>query len=157
MVLPGSSTIDYKSYGKPFKHFMGIPRESSHPVTIKHAGFIGEVTRLATCSSKLFFYNAAIAVYREILVACGYPHRVLPSRAKDFINQGSVSAQSSNVTDAPPHPLIIKTEYNNVWNNIQISRIREVIFKGLFLTSIMPFRWHSIPGPESVSLSWLFP
>lgn len=128
MVLPESSTIDYKLYRKPFNHFMRIPWESSHPITVKRAGYIGEVTRLATCSSKLSFYNAAIAEYREILVAHGFPQRVLHSWATDYVNKAWVSAHSDSVKEVQPHPLIIKTQYNDVWNNVKINRIRETIF-----------------------------
>ena len=74
-VLPESPRVDFKLIRKPMKHFLRVSWDSAHPYAVKRAGFLGKLTRMATCSSTYENYQAATMEYREILLARGYPPR----------------------------------------------------------------------------------
>ncbi|CUS11186.1 unnamed protein product, partial [Tuber aestivum] len=79
IVLSNESRVDYKLFQKPLNHYMRIPWDSFHPLAVKKAGYIRELTQIATCSSKRDYYDAAILEYVEILVARGCPPQGLHS------------------------------------------------------------------------------
>lgn len=129
-ILPRSTHFDYKLYRKPFNRFMRIPWSSAHPVQVKKACFSSELTRIATCTSQLHDYNAAVAEYREILLARGYPSKVLHSWVRAETEKrwrSSIEQLLGKPKEASTPPTIMKSEYNTVWNDIKPSKIRDAI------------------------------
>ena len=75
--IDSDNTIQWKPYRKPGNHLERIPWDSAHPIDVKRGTFIGELSRLATLSSKLEHYLEASRFLAELYVARGYPLAVI--------------------------------------------------------------------------------
>ncbi|KAH8149769.1 uncharacterized protein LAJ45_06400 [Morchella importuna] len=129
-ILTGETRVDFKLFRKPFNHFMRIPWESSHPITVKRAGFQGELTRIATCSSRKEFYKTAVAEYVELLTARGYPRQVLHSWTQNEVEKRWGLAKDKKESEPQRlAPIIFKTEYNDVWNGVDINSVKATILE----------------------------
>jgi hypothetical protein len=128
-ILSGS-TLDFKLYRKPFNHFMRIPWESAHPTQVKKSGFQGELTRIATCSSRREFYDQSVAEYMELLIARGYPRQVLLAWKEQEVEKRWCLAVLLKVDPKAHSYAVLKTSYNDVWCNVNIASFKTAIIDG---------------------------
>lgn len=124
-VLPESPRVDFKLFRKPMNHFHRVSWDSAHPYGVKRARFLGELTRMARCSSTYENYQAATAEYREILLARGYPPGLLHSWVHTEMNrQWATRNNAAGVSDPPT---VLKSRYNPAWEHVRIGDILRVI------------------------------
>lgn len=124
--LPGENRLRYKPFKKPLNSHLRIPWESAHPVALKRATFLSELSRLAINSSHREYYVDAVNEFREVLKARGWPTPVLRSWTKEHLNERW--SQKLIPRESSP-PLVIKSTYNGVWDTISIGNVQTAMFE----------------------------
>ena len=124
-VLPESARVDFKLFRKPMNHFLRVSWDSAHPYALKRAGFLGELTRMATCSSTCENYQAATTEHTKILLVRGYPPGVLHSWVHTEMNKRWATCLSTTAASDPP--TVLKSRYNPAWEHVKISTIHQAI------------------------------
>jgi len=116
-------------YRKNGNHQERIPWISAHPYDVKRGTFLGEMSRLATLSSKLDHYLAAMRGLVTLYIRRGYPvdevHKWLSSNlSKRWENRLVVNHTATQASDV----LVLKTQYNLAWNYFNAHELGDVIF-----------------------------
>jgi hypothetical protein len=118
----------YRVYKKAQNNQERIPWSSHHPLDVKRGTFIGEITRMATLSSRKEHYEAALQDLRDLYVARGYPPHVLKGWLKKFANSRWQNRLSSR-EDKPGGLHVLKTVFNPVWDFVDMSIVHSEILK----------------------------
>ena len=122
------NTLQHMPYRKHGNHQERIPWISAHPYDVKRGTFLGEMSRLATLSSKLEHYSAAMRGLVALYIHRGYPadevHKWLYS---------NLSRRWDNRLADKPAPesadiLVLKTQYNLAWNYFNSHQLGDTIF-----------------------------
>src|SRR5690606_25657691 len=119
--LPGENRLRFKPFKKPLNAHLRIPWESAHPVAIKRATFLSELSRLAINSSNREYYIDAVQEFREVLNTCGWPTPVLRSWTREHLDERW--SQKLVIREDSP-PLVVKSTYNGVWDTISIGKVQ---------------------------------
>jgi hypothetical protein len=112
-------TIQWKPYSKAGNHLERIPWESSHPTDIKRGTFIGELSRLATLSSKLEHYLEAVHKLSNLYVSRGYPAKIVKAWRKQYVLK-RWEVKDTPKTDREERVIVLKTVFNDVWDNFNV-------------------------------------
>ena len=108
-------TLQHMPYRKIGNHQERIPWISAHPYDVKRGTFLGEMSRLATLSSKLDHYLVAMRGLVALYIRRGYPavevHKWLKSNLSKRWERKLV-----NQTQTAADVLVLKTQYNIAWN-----------------------------------------
>jgi hypothetical protein len=123
------NTLQHMPYRKRGNHQERIPWISAHPYDVKRGTFLGEMSRLATLSSKLEHYSAAMTGLVTLYISRGYPvdevHKWLYSnytrRWENRLKDRQVQGDSANI-------LVLKSQYNLAWNYFNAHQLGDVIF-----------------------------
>jgi hypothetical protein len=120
--------LQHMPYRKNGNHQERIPWISAHPYDVKRGTFFGEMSRLATLSSKLEHYLAAMRGLVTLYLRRGYPadevHKWLYSNiSKRWNERLQVKPVSSG-----PDVLVLKTQYNLAWNYFNANQLGDTIF-----------------------------
>jgi hypothetical protein len=121
------NTLQHMPYRKNGNHQERLPWISAHPYDVKRGTFLGEMSRLATLSSKLEHYLAAMRGLVALYIRRGYPvdevHKWLYANlSKRWDNRlAERPAQDANV-------LVLKTQYNLAWNYFNAHQLGDTIF-----------------------------
>ena len=124
--FPGENRLRYKPFRKPLNSHLRIPWESAHPVAIKRATFLSELSRLAINSSNREYYIEAVQEFREVLKARGWPTPVLRSWTKEHLDERWSQKLVERITSPP---LVVKSTYNGVWDTISIGKVQTAMFE----------------------------
>ena len=124
---PGSHAqmcVATRLYSKPMNLFHYIPWSSAHPLPVKKAFVKAELTRFATiCSEKRYFVDAVHQFYRN-LQKRGYPVGALHAWFKQVGYSSRQLLLSSSKEDIETVvPLMIPSEYNEIWDYIHVSQV----------------------------------
>lgn len=127
-----NNTLQHMPYRKNGNHQERIPWISAHPYDVKRGTFLGEMSRLATLSSRLDHYLAAMRGLVALYIRRGYPadevHKWLYSnlskRWKQRLEVHDPNRASNNGADV----LVLKTQYNLAWNYFNAHELGNVIF-----------------------------
>ena len=128
-VNAGEDIINFRPYRKPLNHFERIHWSSKHPSWMKRGAFIGELSRLATLSSREQFNVAAVADLKRIYYSRGYPDRVINSwLSKNVAMRWETKNKKKEEKEGMTNPLhILKTELNPVWESVDITKVFTVM------------------------------
>jgi len=115
--------LSFKPYRKPLNSYERLPFTSAHPLHVKRAAFLGEVSRIARLCSKHDTYYNEIAHVRDIYLKRAYPPQLLHT----WIRQESRKRWDSRYTNKPEaigdSPLFLKSVYNDVWKHIDLRKV----------------------------------
>jgi hypothetical protein len=122
------NTLQHMPYRKNGNHQERIPWISAHPYDVKRGTFFGEMSRLATLSSKQEHYLAAMRGLVSLYIRRGYPavevHKWLYSNlSKRWNNRLADPHKSAEDTDV----LVLKTQYNLAWNYFHARQLGDTI------------------------------
>jgi hypothetical protein len=134
---PISNKLEHKPFMKTFNHRERIPWISSHPTYIKKGAVIGEISRLAVLSSKENHFLAALIDLAKLYKARGYPDKLVNKWIFDNHKARWEKKFIKNVRDVAP--LIIKSEFNQIWNSFPLSE----------LESTIKTAWATVPPADS--------
>jgi hypothetical protein len=116
----------YKVYKKAQNNHERIPWSSHHPIDVKRGTFIGEITRMATLSSRKMHYEAALQDLQDLYVARGYPPHVLSGWMKKFANLRWQNRLADR-KESPGGLHVLKTVFNPVWDYVDMSTVHNKI------------------------------
>jgi hypothetical protein len=121
-------SLQHMPYRKAGNSQERIPWISAHPYDVKRGTFLGEMSRLATLSSKVEHYSAAMRGLVTLYIHRGYPvdevHKWLYSNAAKRWKNRLVAIHATESTDV----LVLKTQYNLAWNYFNAHQLGDVIF-----------------------------
>jgi hypothetical protein len=124
------NTLQHMPYRKNGNHQERIPWISAHPYDVKRGTFLGEMSRLATLSSKLDHYLAAMRSLVALYIRRGYPadevHKWLYSNLSKRWNNRLADNPSANRDSQDV--LVLKTQYNLAWNYFNAHELGDTIF-----------------------------
>ena len=69
--------LSFKPYRKPLNNYERLPYTSAHPLHVKRAAFLGEVSRIARLCSRYNTYYTEISNVRNIYLKRAYPPHLL--------------------------------------------------------------------------------
>ena len=122
--------ISFAPYRKPLNSYERLPFTSFHPEHVKRAAFCGEVSRIARLCSNHSTYFTQVSYVRDIYLKRGYPGQLLHK----WIKAEAKNRWDSRNTDAPEEQgqsaLWLKSEYNNVWQHINLHKVWSAMLKG---------------------------
>ena len=122
-----NNTLQHMPYRKNGNHQERIPWISAHPYDVKRGTFLGEMSRLATLSSKLEHYLAAMRGLVALYIRRGYPddevHKWLYSNLTKRWDTRLRVTQREETADV----LVLKTQYNIAWNYFNAHELGDVI------------------------------
>jgi hypothetical protein len=122
------NTLQHMPYRKNGNHQERIPWISAHPYDVKRGTFYGEMSRLATLSSKIEHYLAAMRGLVTLYIRRGYPdyevHKWLRSNLSKRWNERLAVKTASESSDI----LVLKTQYNLAWNYFNAHQLGDTIF-----------------------------
>ncbi|OJT03966.1 hypothetical protein TRAPUB_5352 [Trametes pubescens] len=105
-----------------------IPWISHHPLDVKRGTFSGELSRLATISSTLPVYVEAAKDLVSLYVHRGYPQDIVSTWAKRYVKPRWENRLSDNSERALEGVLVLKSEYNPIWNYFNAKELGDTIF-----------------------------
>jgi hypothetical protein len=122
------NTLQHMPYRKTGNHQERLPWISAHPYDVKRGTFWGEMSRLATLSSKFEHYSAALKGLVALYLKRGYPvdevHKWLYSNITKRWTERLDFKQSQPTADV----LVLKTQYNLAWNYFNATQLGDTIF-----------------------------
>jgi hypothetical protein len=118
------NSLQHMPYRKRGNHQERIPWISSHPYDVKRGTFFGEMSRLATLSSKHEHYHEAMRGLVALYIYRSYLHKWLYSNLAKRWNQCLEVKTPDNSVDI----LVLKTQYNLAWNYFSASQLGDTIF-----------------------------
>ena len=122
------NTLQHMPYRKNGNHQERIPWISAHPYDVKRGTFYGEMSRLATLSSKLEHYLAAMRGLVALYIKRGYPadevHKWLYSNLSKRWDERLAIKPANESADI----LVLKTQYNLAWNYFNAHQLGDTIF-----------------------------
>jgi hypothetical protein len=122
------NTLEYKPYRKPLNHMERIPWASHHPKDVKRGTFLGEMSRLATISSRPDTYAATLRDLRGLYMARGYPQELLNSWIEHNADKRWRNRLADPVRDTG-HVFVLKSEFNPIWETFNIHDLHHTIIK----------------------------
>jgi len=114
-------------YRKNGNHQERLPWISAHPYDVKRGTFLGEMSRLATLSSKLEHYLAAMRGLVALYIRRGYP----VDEVHKWLYANLSKRWESRLTERPAQDanvLVLKTQYNLAWNYFNAHQLGDTIF-----------------------------
>lgn len=133
---PVTKTIEHKPYRKPLHHRERIPWASHHPKDVKKGTYIGEMSRLATLSSRLEHYQEAIADLRSLYVARGYPDALVRKWTLEFY--GKRWEDRLGAPTAQENSFVLKSHFNPVWSAFNVHELGKIVTDS-WLSSLAEF------------------
>jgi len=110
-------------YRKPMNRFLYIPWSSAHPDTVKKGFVKAELTRFVTnCSLERYFVETA-SFFRYCLRRRGYPAETLDNWMRQVSYSNRPVYLQSRKTSQGPGPLMLPSEYNPVWEYVNVKEL----------------------------------
>ena len=111
------TVISWQPYRKQKNHMERIPWISHHPLDVKKGTFIGELSRLAVLSSDLSTYVVAVKELVSLYLHRGYPENLVTYWVKTHAKvRWEKRFNNNNAEREDVGVLVLKTEFNPVWN-----------------------------------------
>jgi len=122
------NTLQHMPYRKNGNHQERIPWISAHPYDVKRGTFLGEMSRLATLSSTIDSYLAAMRGLVALYIRRGYPADDVHNWLYKNLSKRWESRLSQNDDHERAKVLVLKTQYNLAWNYFNAQKLGDVIF-----------------------------
>ena len=121
--------LQHMPYRKAQNHQERIPYISHHPIDVKRGTFVGEMSRLATLSSLYSHYCEALHGLVGLYVKRGYPLPLVESWLKNNLQvRWEKRLQIKSTVSEPAQLLVLKTEFNQVWNYFNATELSKTLF-----------------------------
>lgn len=127
---PFTNNVEHMPYRKRLNHFERIPWDSAHPYDVKKGTFIGELSRLATLSSKIEYYRTAISDLCCVYISRGYPSSVINNWFRQYATKKWEARLLTRAVSEDPI-LVVKTEFNTAWDWFSIKSLEDTIMHKL--------------------------
>jgi hypothetical protein len=121
-----NNEIQHKPYRKNRSHQERIPWISHHPLDVKRGTFIGEMSRLATISSRHSDYCEAVKGLATLYIARGYPDTLVLTWLRNNIKERWENRLNDN-KPAREQVLVLKSEFNTTWNYFNATELGNTI------------------------------
>ena len=131
---PVTGQVEHTPYRKALNHKERIPWASHHPKDVKRGTYIGEMSRLATLSSKVEHYQEAIKELYYLYVARGYPPDLVSKWTKEHISKRWAS-RLDEPTRAPETVFVLKSHFSPSWEYFNVQELGQLI-KDSWLSSL---------------------
>jgi hypothetical protein len=119
----------HKPYRKPMNHFERLPWISAHPLYVKKGTFVGELSRLATLSSRFDDFASACKEHADIYIARGYPPMLIAAWLRDNY-RARWDARLREFSPLRADVLVLKSEYNISWDYFNVQKLSEQMKSG---------------------------
>lgn len=144
---PVTHTVEHTPFRKAQNHKERIPWASHHPKDVKKGTFLGEMSRLATLSSRRQHYLEAIRELGALYIARGYPvdlvhHWIKTNLARRWMNRLHEPSESTKSV------LVLKSSFNPVWETFNIHELWNTI-KEEWLARCNAMAWCDLPSCEA--------
>ena len=136
---PFSNKVEHMPYRKALNHKERIPWASHHPKHVKKGTFLGEMSRLATLSSKQKHYLTAIEELASLYIGRGYPMALV----RNWIKDNSAKRWANRLgepTERNPSIFVLKSSFNPAWDRFNVHELATCI-KEAWLKSISDTAW----------------
>jgi len=125
---PTTNQVEHTPFRKALNHTERIPWSSHHPKDVKKGTFLGEMSRLATLSSKRSHYLDAIKQLGLLYIARGYPTDLVNLWIKEYL--GIRWDSRLVVTDHSARDVfVLKSNFNPVWSRFDAKELGATIKK----------------------------
>jgi hypothetical protein len=126
LYIDENHSLQHMPYRKARNHLERIPWISNHPLDVKRGTLIGEMSRMAVLSSSKQTYVVAVKELMALYVKRGYPRDLVEHWVKNNMSKRWEN-RLNTVKQEKPDVLILKTEFNPVWNYFNASELGETI------------------------------
>jgi hypothetical protein len=137
-------SIEHMPYRKPLNHHERIPWVSSHPKDVKRGTFLGEMSRLATLSSRLDTYEEALCHLKTLYVARGYPSLLLNSWLRDNKEKRWLARLQDQVR-RDGNVFVLKSQFNPILDSFNVHELFDVI-RTEWIRSCESLPWCNLEG-----------
>jgi hypothetical protein len=121
-------SLQHMPYRKARNHMERIPWISYHPEDVKRGTFVGEMSRLATLSSKKEFYDDAMLSLCGLYIKRGYPEEKIRAWLKANY-QERWDKRLSESKPAQEGLLVLKSEFNPAWNYFNARELGDAVIE----------------------------
>ena len=115
--------MSFKPYRKPLNSYERLPFTSAHPLHVKRAAFLGEVSRMAPLCSRYPTYYTEISHVRDIYLKRGYPSQLLYTWIRQEARNRWDSRYENKKEALEGSPFWLKSVYNDVWKHIDLRKV----------------------------------
>lgn len=124
---PVTNQIEHTPYRKARNHLERIPFASHHPMDVKRGTFLGEMSRLATLSSKFLHYSDACKELIALYYARGYPKRLIDHWLRENI-QLRWAKRLDEPRETADTVFALKTTFNPIWSEFDVHALQTTIY-----------------------------
>jgi hypothetical protein len=121
-------SLQHMPYRKARNHMERIPWISYHPEDVKRGTFVGEMSRLATLSSKREFYDDAMLSLCGLYIKRGYPEEKIQAWLKANFRE-RWDKRLSESKPALEGLLVLKSEFNPAWNYFNARELGDAVIE----------------------------
>ena len=115
--------LSFKPYRKPLNSYERLPFTFAHPLHVKRAAFLGEVTWISRLCSKYDTYYNEIAHVRDIYLKRAYPPHLLYTWIRQKARNRWDSRYTNKNEALEGSPFWLKSMYNDVWKHIDLCKV----------------------------------
>ena len=115
---PTTNQVEHTPFRKALNHTERIPFASHHPKDVKKGTFLGEMSRLATLSSKRSHYLDAVRELGLLYIARGYPGDLVNSWIKNYLAVRWADRLSE--PSSAGVVFVLKSTFNPVWSRFNV-------------------------------------
>src|SRR5437660_6345060 len=115
--------LSFKPYRKPLNSYERLPFMSAHPLHVKRAAFLGEVSRIAHLCSRYPTYYTEIAHVKDIYLKRGYPPQLLYNWIRQEARNRWDSRYENKTKAQEGSPFWLKSVYNDVWKHVDLRKV----------------------------------
>ena len=115
--------LSFKPYRKPLNSYERLRFTSAHPLHVKRAAFLGEVSRIARLCSKYDTYYTEIGHVRDIYLKRAYPPHLLYTWIRQEARNRWDSRYQNKNEALGGSPFWLKSVYNDVWKHVDLRKV----------------------------------
>ena len=121
-----------------------LPYTSAHPLNVKRAVFLGEVSRIARSCSRYNTYYTEISYVRDIYLQRAYPPHLLYSWIRQEARNRWDSRSENKKEALEGSPFWLKSVYNDVWKHIDLRKVWSAMENSLNKESTLLAQYDSV-------------
>ena len=115
--------LSFKPYHKPLNNYERLPYTSTHPLHVKRAAFLGQVSGIARLCSRYNTYYTEISYVRDIYLKRTYPPHLLYTWIRQEARNRWDSRYENKKEALEGSPFWLKSVYNDVWKHIDPRKV----------------------------------
>ena len=142
---PVSGKIEHKPYRKALNHHERIPWASHHPKDVKKGTFLGEMSRLATLSSRLEHYLEAIKDLGDLYLGRGYPDLLVKRWIKDNLAKRWESRLAQPTEEGASGVFVLKSQFNPIWEKFNVKELQDHLLDPM-IDYVSQTQWCDVDG-----------